>query len=315
MDQILFQAALYGASFVGVWWGAGLVVGAISRVAYAIKLPEFTISFFILGVLTSLPEMSVGLTALSTDSPAISVGNLIGAVIVLYLLVIPLMGLSGKGVTIPKPAQRATLLAILVVCFLPTFLLRDRRIEVWEGIICVVAYVGLFLIFSKKQNIFERVKSSIASRKKLQLWDGIKIIAGIGLLFLGSGQIVESTIFFADVFKIAPFFVSLVVVSLGTNIPEITLIFRSILLRKTDVALADFMGSASANTLVFGGLSIMYGQTIEIPNHFLQRFLFMLIGLCLVFLFMRSNNRISRWECLVLLLLYVLFICVELLLV
>lgn len=315
MEQIIFQVALYCASFIGVWWGAGLVIASVSRVAYAIKLPEFTISFFILGLLTSLPEISVGITALSTNSPAISVGNLIGAVLVIFLLVIPLMGLSGKGIDIPKPAQRMTLIVVLLVCFLPTFFLRDRVIEVWEGVACILAYSTLLLFFSKDQNILERIKSNIKSKKRLNGWDGIKIIAGIGLLFLGSSQIVESTIFFANILHIAPFFVSLVVVSLGTNIPEIILVFRSVLLQKTDVALADYMGSASANTLVMGLLSVMYKSPIQIPNHFLHRLLFMLIGLCFVFLFMRSNNKVSKWECFILLLLYILFISVELLLV
>ncbi|MDQ5951552.1 MAG: cation:H+ antiporter [Patescibacteria group bacterium] len=315
MSDAVFQIVLYVASFIGVWWGAGLVVNTISRVAYAIKLPEFTISFFILGILTSLPEMSVAVTSLVSQRPAISVGNLIGAVLVLFLLVIPLLGLSNSGVKIPKPAQRLTLMAILLVCFLPTFLLRDRMLQTWEGWVCIGAYIVLFFIFSKDQSILERFKRNLRNNKHLNWWDGVKIMSGVGLLFLGSTQIVESTIYFGTVLNIAPFFVSLVIVSLGTNIPEITLVFRSILLKKPDVAMADYLGSASANTLTIGLLSVVNQNTIEIPNHFAHRFLFMLIGLCLVFLFMRSRNRLSRLECFLLLVLYVLFISVELLLI
>lgn len=315
MSDSVFQMLLYAASFVGVWWGAGLVVGAVSRLAYAIKLPEFTISFFILGILTSLPEISVGITSLATGRPAISLGNLIGAILVLFLLVIPLMGLVNNGVEIPKPARRFTLLAILSVCFLPTFLLRDRVIEPWEGVVCLFSYAILFFLFSKEQGIVERLRRSFKNKRKVQWHDALKIIVGVSLLFLGSSQIVKSTIYFAGILEIAPFFVSLVIVSLGTNIPEITLIFRSLLLRKPDVAIADYLGSASANTLSVGLLSVFYGNNIQIPNHFTHRFLFMLMGLCLIFLFMRSGNKVSRVECCILLLLYVLFISVELLLV
>src|SRR5690606_37291338 len=123
----------------------------------------FNISLLILGFLTSLPEISVSLSALSNNTPAISVGNLVGAVMVLFLLVIPLMGLASKGVEVPKPAQRMTLLMVLLVCFLPTFFLRDRRIEIWEGVACILSYAVLFLFFSKDQNVLEKIKSNIKS--------------------------------------------------------------------------------------------------------------------------------------------------------
>lgn len=315
MNDLLIQLALYVASFIVVWWGSGLVVSSISHMAYGIKLPAFTISFFILGMLTSLPELSIGLTAISNEDPSIFVGNLIGGVLVLFLLVIPLMGLAGKGVLVPKQVSHSLLSALLVVCFLPTFLVRDRTISTLDGLIALGAYFFLFLLFSKQQGLLERVKNNFKAKRKIKLWDVVKVIVGICLLVVGSNQIVESTQYFAVVLDIAPFFVSLIIVSLGTNVPEIALLFRSVMQKKTEVALADYLGSASANTLLFGVLSLGYQKTITIPNHYLHRYLFMMIGLLLVYVFMRSKNKLSKIECFVLLLFYIAFIVVELSLV
>jgi cation:H+ antiporter len=288
------------------------VVTAVSRLAYGLKMSAFTVSFFVLGLLTSLPEISIGFTAIATDDPSIFVGNLIGGIFVLFLLVIPLLALTEKGVTVPKQLNKTVLAGLLVVCFLPTFLVRDSRITTYESIIAIIAYCLLFIFFSKEQGLFEKVKNKLSTKRKIKWWDAVKIVVGVCLLIVGSNQIVESTEYFAQVLEISPFFVSLIIVSLGTNIPEITILFRSIAEKKTDVALADYLGSATANTLLFGVLSLTYNQTIILPSTYIHRYLLMIISLLLFYLFMRTKNRISRKEGMMLLLLYTVFIVIEL---
>ena len=133
----------------------------------------------------------------------------------------------------------------------------------------------------------------------------------MGLLVLASQQIVDSTQYFANLLNIAPFFVSLIVVSLGTNIPELSLIARTFLGKKQDIALADYFGSASTNTLLFGVLSLFYPAIIIIPNSFWHRFIFIAIGLIVFYFFLRSHNRLSQKESLFLLLIYIAFVVTE----
>lgn len=313
MSTVFVQLLFYLASFLAVWWGSGLVVSSVSKLAYGIKLPAFVVSFFVLGLLTSLPEIAIGLTAISTEDPGIFVGNLIGGIIVIFLFVIPLLGMVNSGLKAPRQLNKPILLGILIVTFLPTFFISDKQIQDWEALICIFAYLFLFFLFSKKREVSEKIKHSITKKRKIKFFDILKIIVGVCILILGSNQIVNSTLYFADVLSIAPFFVSLIVVSLGTNIPEITLVFRSIFQKNSDVAIADFLGSAAANTLLFGILSLIYPTTINTPNHYFHRLLFIIVGLILLYVFIRSKNLLSKKECAVLLILYVAFIITELL--
>lgn len=308
------QLILYLVAFVAVWLGAGFVVGAVSKIAHRLKLPAFTLSFFLLGLLTSLPELVIGLTAISEARPEIFVGNLIGGTIIIFLLVIPLLGMANKGVKSPPQLNRRLLLMTLLVCFTPTILTGDRRIDNWEGLLCLLLYFLLFFFFSRQQNLFEKLMTRLRKRRSKHNWtDPIKVLLGVALLAWGSHQIVDSTLFFADVLKIAPFFVSLVVVSLGTNLPELALVGRSLIQKKSEsVALADYLGSASANTLLLGMFSLLYPTAIIIPNHFVHRFLYMFLGLVAFYFFLRSGHRLSRREGLILLLIYVLFVITEL---
>lgn len=315
VNNLLLQTIIYIVCFFLVWIGAGLVVSPISDLSKSWRLPRFIISFFLLGILTSLPEITISTIAILNNDPVIVAGNLLGGVIVMFLGVIPLLGLVGNGVKMPTQLNKKQLIITLLVVVAPAFLTADQKIGQYEAIFLILLYLSLFVMFSFKQSFFEKIKTGIISRKKNSMGHLFKIVLGVSILIGASNQIVNSTLFFADMFKISPFFVSLIVVALGTNIPEISIVFRSVLSGKKDIALADYLGSASANTLLLGIFTLMHGETIQLPNHFFQRFSFLAVGLILFFFFARSRNTLSRKESAILLSLYLGFIMFEMLLI
>ncbi len=311
VDSLLFQVLLYCFSFALIWIGSGLVVASISKLALSLRFPPFILSFFLLGILTSLPEITIGGMSLLNNDPAISVGNLLGGVIVLFLFIIPLLGFLGNGIKIPPIISQKDMIFILIVILAPSLLTSDQKVTPWEGLLLILLYACLFISFSREQNLAKKFSASLHTHSlSWSLLIG-KILVGVVLLLLASRQIIISTLFFAGTFQISPFLMSLVVVSLGTNIPELSIVFRSLLQGKKDVALADYLGSAVANTPIMGGLALLHTRTITLPNHFLHRFLFLALGLVLFYFFAKSKRLISRAESGVLLLCYILFICIE----
>lgn len=313
MPTPLLQAIIFFVSFLLVWFGSGLVVGPISQLARTWKLPAFTVSFFLLGMLTSLPEMAIGVISTMEGDPAIYVGNMLGGVIVMFLLIIPLLGLAGAGVRMPKQLGKVRLLFTLVTVLAPSVLLSDRTVTVWEGAFLVILYSALFLSFSWRESLLEKAREAMMRPKKKTAGMLLKILLGVGILVFASDQIVNSTLYFSNILELSPFFVSLIVVSIGTNVPEISIVFRSLVSKKSDIALADYLGSASANTFLLGVFTLVRGEDLTLPNHVLPRFFFLFIGLILFFVFARSRSTLSRKESSFLLLLYFAFILYELL--
>lgn len=311
-NLLTIHALLYVFCFILVWIGAGLVVSCISQLAKSWKISTFIISFFLLGILTSLPEITISTIAILNNDPVIVVGNLLGGVIVMFLGVIPLLGLVGKGVTLPSEVDRKALVITLIAVVAPAFLTADQNLNQAEAVLLILLYISLFAIFSFRQSFWGKIKSSFHKKKHNVSLLILKILLGIFILIGASNQIVNSTLYFAKVFEISPFFISLIIIALGTNIPEISIVFRSVLSHKKDIALADYLGSASANTLLLGIFTLMYGKTIALPNHFFQRFIFLAIGLILFYFFARSKNTLSRIESVLLLILYLSFILFEL---
>lgn len=302
---------IYFFSFMAIWLGSGLVVGSVLKLAHRLHLPAFTMSFFLLGLLTSLPELVIGLAAIADGRPEIFVGNLIGGVIIIFLLIIPLLGLVNHGVKAPKQLSRRLLLLTLVVSFTPSLLTGDQQIDIWEGLLCIGLYLLLFFFFSREGQLVKKLSSTLHHAKIHWFWDSVKILTGMVLLGVASQQVIYSTLYFAEVFRIAPFFMSLVVVSLGTNLPELSLVFQSIFQKNKAIELADFLGSAAANTLFFGIFLLLYPATVAVPDNFLHRFIFVLVGLTAFYFFLRSGHRLSRKEGLILLLMYIAFVFAE----
>lgn len=313
MNSILYHLLIYFISFAATWYGTGLIVASVVNLSQRLKISAFSLSFFVLGLLTSLPELVIGLSSIANGKPEIFVGNLIGGILLIFLLIIPLLGLFGNGLSSPKNFDKKFIFLVLVICFIPSLLAGDKQIDSWEGILSIILYLLLLVFFFQDQSLFERLSSSFSFKKTKTGLETLKILLGIAMVVFAGDQIVKSTIYFADLLSIAPFFVSLIIVSFGTNVPEISLVFRTIYQKKKDVAFADYLGSATVNTLLLGLLTLLNQAPVVIPNQFFHRIFFTVAGLVAFFWFLRSKNKLSRIESAVLLGVYVLFIVAELL--
>ena len=312
--NMLIELALYVFAFILLWFGSGVIVNSIDHFTKRLRLSPFTISFFILGLLTSIPEFAVGLTSVVEGKPEIFVGNLLGGAIVLFLLVIPLLAIIGNGIRINHDLSNLKMIVTLGTILAPALLALDNKISNPEGVVLIVMYVMLFIILQKKGNLFTTLIKNKTARSRKSGFIILKIIFGVILVTIASSLILDETFYFANLFKIAPFYVSLIALSIGTNLPELSIAMRSILKGKKDIAFGDYMGSAAANTLLFGIFTLLNkGKAFYVHNFFIT-FLFMVGGLTVFFLFSRTKKDISRREGIVLLSIYIFSIMAELIL-
>src|SRR3989344_4699366 len=131
---------LYIVSFVFIWFGSGLIVSSASKFSTKLRLSSFAFSFVFLGILTSAPEFSVGLQAVSGHNPEIFVGNLLGGILVLFLVIIPLLAIFGNGVSLKNELGNKTLLATIGVILAPSIVVLDKKVTNPEGLALVILY-------------------------------------------------------------------------------------------------------------------------------------------------------------------------------
>ena len=292
-------------SFVTIWVSAGLVVDSVASMSRRMNLTAFSFSFFFLGLFTSITELTIGLNAVNQGVPTIFIGNLLGATVVLFGLVLPLLALLTGGIRFKKELSPVQLgLTLLYIC-LPAIAVVNGQVSLAEAVLLVVGYSLIWLLIKvRKQSVlltmYERMQHSVFSLPN-KSWT---LIAGVILLIGASHLLVEQTVWLAGTFHTTPFLVSLLLLSIGSNVPEIVVAFQAVMHKKTDVAYGSYLGSAVANAFFFGLLTLVYNQTIYIENGLLLLLPVMILMIVLFFFFLRSEKGLSRVEGVTLLLLY-----------
>lgn len=303
---------LYALSFLGIWIGSGLAIGSVERLSKTLKVSSFAISFIILGIFTSIGELSVGINSVLENDPEIYVGNLIGASIVIFMLIIPLLAITGNAIKITPEFRGFNLPASLVVIALPVILAMDGVVDQNDGLAVIVLFGLLVFAIQTKRGLLEKIKginiqSGVQIGKEL-----IRIVFGVVTIFIASRFVVEQTMYFANALQVSPFMLSLLLIGIGTNIPELSLVLRSAFMKNNQIAFGDYVGSASFNTFLVGILTLWYGKPVLLSNSYLVSLLFLIIGLLAFYYFARTKNAISRLEGFLLLVLYILFVATEL---
>jgi len=301
----------YILAFIVIWFGAGLIIKSVDRIARQLRFSSFAISFFILGLLTSIPETAVSINAVLNHKPEVFVGTLLGGTVVIFLFIIPVLAILGKGIKLNHDLNTKNLIGLLVVIAAPGLVVIDHKVTNFEGILLILSYIAIFYFIEKKHGVLERHHTEALSIRVYSFLDLVRVALGIGIVFVSSQFIVSQTLVFAKLLNISAFYISLIVLSIGTNLPELSLAIRAIVSGKKDIAFGDYLGSAAANTLLFGIFTLVNDGEVFTFNSFLTTFLFIAFGLGLFYLFSQSKKDISRKEGLALLAIYIIFVAYE----
>lgn len=301
-------------SFFAVWFFSGLLIDSVDRVAKRFKQKSFTVAFFVLGFITSISEMSVAVSASLKAQPEISAGNLVGASFVILLLIIPFLAVVGNGISLAKLISKPNLIFALLVIILPSFFVLDGNMNRIEGVAMLLFYGLLIFSIHKKELIIptlESVDKSLFHKQQATFIDAFKILAGGIFIFFAGYILVNEGIYFSNLLGVPSSIIGLLILAVGTNVPEIVIGVRSVYKKRKDIAFGDYLGSAVANTPLFAMLALYNGSFKVEPSEFIETFLLMLGGSILFYFFASSKNKLSRNEGLVLLYVYLTFLVIQ----
>ncbi|QQS23269.1 sodium:calcium antiporter [bacterium] len=313
---LLVHILLFLLSASIIWFFAGLLIESVNNVARRFNQSGFTVAFFVLGFLTSISEISVMVNSTINGTPQVSAGNLVGASFVIILLVIPVVAIVGKDIQLRRTIKRRNLALALITILLPPLLMLDGSVSLREGLICIMFFATLlYLIRSdsrdKVPKIIKEVEQELIDSRKSTAVDIVKIIVGAVFIFVAGHLLVEEAVFLANFLSVPVSIIGLLVLSVGTNIPELVIAVRSILKKRKDIAFGDYLGSSVANVFVFGLLPVLNGRFSVEPTEFIATAALMLVGFTMFYFFAKSQNKISRKEGLVLVSIYVMFVVIQ----
>src|SRR3989344_3881456 len=258
--MLITDLLYFGLGLAMIWIASGLVVRGIARFSQDTQISTFASSFLILGVLTSLTEISVGLNAVLDKKPAIFVGNLIGGSFVILMLIIPLLAIFNGGITLRHRLDAKRLLFFLILIFAPSLAALDGTIGRNDAIMMLVLYVLFLNLFQVDEKVLDHLAHTEVMNKRRITSDLLKVGVGAVIIYFAGKILVETTIFFANDLGVPPLLLSLLLLSFGTNLQEMTIAFRSIRQKHAEIAFGDYIGSAATNVLLFGIFTLMAGE-------------------------------------------------------
>lgn len=280
----------------------------IGRIGRSCGIGSFTLSFVFLGIATSMPEISVAVFSSLRGTPGLSLGNLLGANVVLLSLLTGLAAVIAGKLDAPAFRHDGILPLFLAVIGLPAVAVLDGRVTRAEGVIMILAHV-LFLAYFARFNRGTDRSSSAACRPGA---DVAKALAALAVLLVASYFLVNSALALAQALGLAPIIIGLLMLSVGTNLPELTFVTTQAKERGAAIVLGDLFGSALTNTPTLGLLALLSPFTIDRPAKALAAAILLFVLLALFGTFMHTGRRLSRREGYALIAFYGLFLLTQL---
>jgi len=293
------------------------LVDILSRVAKFLGWKEFVVSFFIVAFATTIPNFFVDIISALNKVPHLAFGDVVGTNIAELTLIVALSALISKaGLSVPSRTVQGSSLFTIGVAILPLVLILDGNLSRVDGILLLVAFlIYLVWLFNKRER-FEKIYNGIPEPLSLKFFikNTLFLFCSILLLLLSAQQIVKSAIFFSDSLHLPLSLIGILVVGLGTALPELSFTFQAAKKSQDWFIVGDVMGSVIMTaTLVLGIVALICPIEISDFSPFAIGRIFLVISALFFLIFIQTGHKITRKEALFLLGIYILFVLVEIL--
>ncbi|MBN2384004.1 calcium/sodium antiporter [bacterium] len=288
--------------------GAELLVRGASHLAALIGISPLIIGLTVVAFGTSSPELAVSLKSALSLQDGIAVGNVVGSNIFNILLILGIsalivpLGISRQLIRYDVPLMILASVLVLWWGF-------DGRISRFEGLLLfcgLIAYLLLLTLLNRKEtshSIADQDEQHTTipathNRKKYVVQYLFFVVAGLGLLWLGSHWLVESSVVVARYLGVNELIIGLTIVAGGTSLPEVVTSIVASIRHERDIAVGNVVGSNLFNILgVLGIAGLVSPVGLEITPPALHFDIPVMIAVAIIcFPIFFTGLTISRWE-------------------
>ena len=289
-------------SLVGIVFGADyLVTGAVS-IARKYKVSDFVIGAAIIGVGTSMPEMTVSFLGALNGNADVAIGNVVGSnifnvfgILGLTAMFFPVtFGRENLKFDIPFCLGVSVILSLLFFNF---FIGTGNCIGRLDGILLLATFAA-FMWFS-----FRRDKQTKPQTTHLEeneqpvgpMWLSVlKVAGGLAVLVFSCDVFVDNSVLIAKSFGVSDSFISLTLIACGTSLPELAASIAAAIKKNTSMALGNIVGSNIFNIALIMGLCSQVSPLTSTDIGVVD-FMVMIAAALVLFIF-GKDCKISRGE-------------------
>lgn len=119
--------------------GGQLVVDSASKIALAFGMSQTLVGLTIVAIGTSLPELVTSIVAAGKGQSGMALGNVVGSSIFNIVFILGFSSMLNAIAVVPEVLIDAALLTV-VNAIVFVFCKTKKRVDRWEGIVCVLMY-------------------------------------------------------------------------------------------------------------------------------------------------------------------------------
>ncbi|MFA5736645.1 MAG: hypothetical protein WCX70_00460 [Candidatus Paceibacterota bacterium] len=272
--------------------GATMATTYSSRLAENFRLSKYVIGFIIVAFISILPETIISINSALKNVPEFGLGTLFGGNIADLTLVLAILIIYvGRNIHIESKVLKDVRVFPFFL-LLPLLFGLNGYYSRLEGVLLIL--VGIFFYYLVLR---DNINTSIP-QKKIGGWlkNLILFLFAMFLLLTGSHFTVESASSLATALHVPPLLIGLLVVGLGTTMPEFFYCLKTLKKNEDGLVVGDILGTVLADaTIVIGILAVINPFSFPKKIIYVTGF-FMLVASFILINFMRSGKIISKKE-------------------
>ena len=299
----LIDAAIFIISILLLVKGSDMLIDNASKLAKLFGVSDFIIGVTVVALGTSLPELASDTYASYIYKGDIVIGDIIGSNITNIALVLGVICII-KPLVVKHTEIYSGWVHLFILTTASFILLIGNGLGRIAGLVFVLAYVAYLRKVIKE---YETVGVEHVPRNSV-INSIIKLAIGLVGVLIGAKLLVGTIISFAQTFGVPEYTISLVLMAVGTSLPELSTAIVAARKGYSTMALGNIIGSNIANILWVLGMSALVR-----PIHFESLQILPAIGMMLLLSvmlirFKRSQYTIDRKEGIVFVAIYVIFV-------
>ena len=300
------------AGLAGLWVGTKATIQGAVAVAERLGVSEFVIGIAVLSIGSDLPELAIAVDAAiknlqSGAASDVVVGSAIGSTLGQIGFVLGVAALLGH-LALPRRVvleQGAALLGSIIVLAL---LALDGEVSRVEGLLLVLCYAGyLVFILTGATAIEPEPPDDISDRLAFSI---VALLIGLAIVTASAELTVSSATRVAVMFGVEQSFVAIVIIGLGSSLPELSISLGAVLERRVSLSVGNLFGSNVFDTLVPIGVAAAIAG-LDFKAAILRQELPFLFVLTTVVLLIFFRTGVRKREGILILGLYVAYVVSE----
>ncbi len=310
MDLLLLIAGL-----AGLWFGTEITIRGAVSISSRLGISEFVVGVAVLSVGSDLPELAIAIDGAIKNlvvggASDVVVGTALGSYLGQLGLVLGCAALILR-LSLPKDIVWRHGGALIGSLLLLGILGIDGIVTRVEGIGLMLAYVVyLIALFADPSS---RATDELSPHHDKLFKTLVFLFGGLAIVTVSAELTVTGAIGFAENLGVSEAFVAIVIIGLGTSLPELSISVGAAIAKRASLSVGNLIGSNVFDTLVPIGVAAAISRISFDRGMLTQELPYLILLTVVVMFFFLYKRGIQRIEAFIVLAMYFGFVAFKLL--